>query len=202
MYGKNLNVVEAGIRSMIPENASISSQPLTFEQSRDGAQQTASLVITHSKDWWTFFSEVVLLGGSLAALGYMFSQLVKQAPDADGNLGRKKIAEHVKTAIIKRIEASGRKIRKFSTSTYEDALLDMIVLPNQIAVQFNDIGGLDSVKSDLMETVLVPLMHPGLTSTSRLCAPPLGVLFYGAPGTGKSMMAKAVARETNATFFS
>ncbi|ETO12497.1 hypothetical protein RFI_24881 [Reticulomyxa filosa] len=90
----------------------------------------------------------------------------------------------------------------FGTSSYEDSLLDMIILPNQIEVQFNDIGGLDAVKSDLMETVLVPLMHPDLTNTSRLCAPPLGVLFYGVPGTGKSMMAKAVARETNATFFS
>lgn len=65
-----------------------------------------------------------------------------------------------------------------------------------------DIGGLDNIKRDLTETVLVPLMYPQLTCSSRLCQPPLGVLFYGPPGTGKSMMAKAIARETNATFIS
>jgi len=163
---------------------------------QNSAQQ---LVITHSKDWWSIISEFVLIGGSLAALGYMFKSLIAQQNDPEGN--KKAIAEHCKRVLLAKMQKSGRQISAFNTNTYEDSLLDMIVLPASIEVKFGDIGGLEHIKRDLTETVLVPLIYPQLTGSSRLCAPPLGVLFHGPPGTGKSMMAKAIARETNATFF-
>ena len=132
---------------------------------------------------------------------FVFNQLIsKDANNPEST--QKQVAEHMKQKLIERMRKSGRNITRFNTNSYEDSLLDMIVLPQQIEVRFNDIGGLDNIKRDLTETVLVPLMYPQLTRSSRLCQPPLGVLFYGPPGTGKSMMAKAIARETNATFIS
>ena len=172
-------------------------------QQQQAAIQSATqqLVITHSKDWWSIISEFVLIGGSLAALGYMFKSLISQQQN-DPEQNRKAIAEQCKKILLKKMKKSGRKIVTFNTNPYEDSLLDLIVLPSTINVKFDDIGGLEHIKRDLTETVLVPLIYPQLTGSSRLCAPPLGVLFHGPPGTGKSMMAKAIARETNATFFS
>lgn len=63
-----------------------------------------------------------------------------------------------------------------------------------------DIGGLDPIISSLRESVIYPLVYPHLFPTSSLLAAPKGVLLYGPPGCGKTMLAKALARESGATF--
>ena len=182
-------------------NPHINLRSSSRQQQQAMSNATQQLVITHSKDWWSIISEFVLIGGSLAALGYMFKSLIS-SQNNDPEQNRKAIAEQCKRILLKKMKKSGRQIVSFNTNAYEDSLLDLIVLPSSINVKFSDIGGLEHIKRDLTETVLVPLIYPQLTGSSRLCAPPLGVLFHGPPGTGKSMMAKAIARETNATFFS
>merc|ERR1711892_711948 len=79
------------------------------------------------------------------------------------------------------------------------ALRETIVeVPN---VSWNDIGGLESVKMELQELVQYPVEHPekflkfGMT-------PSKGVLFYGPPGCGKTLLAKAIANECQANFIS
>nr|AJA32494.1 ATPase [Nosema pernyi] len=68
-------------------------------------------------------------------------------------------------------------------------------------VQWNDIGGLEDVKTELRETIQYPITYPekflkfGMT-------PSKGVLFYGPPGCGKTLLAKAVATECQANFIS
>jgi len=67
-------------------------------------------------------------------------------------------------------------------------------------VSFADIGGLEALIASLRETIIYPLTHPSLFSSSTLLAAPKGVLLYGPPGCGKSMLAKALAKESGATF--
>jgi proteasome regulatory subunit len=64
---------------------------------------------------------------------------------------------------------------------------------------YNDVGGLESQKQEVKETVELPLKKPELFKKVGI-DPPKGVLLYGPPGTGKTLLAKAVAHETEATF--
>ena len=77
------------------------------------------------------------------------------------------------------------------------ALREVLVeIPN---VKWNDIGGLLEVKQELIEAVEWPLKYP--ESFKRLgVRPPKGILLFGAPGTGKTLLAKAVANESEANF--
>ncbi|QDA32056.1 proteasome-activating nucleotidase [Thermococcus indicus] len=66
-------------------------------------------------------------------------------------------------------------------------------------VSYKDIGGLDRQLQELREAIELPLRHPELFEKVGI-EPPKGVLLYGPPGCGKTLMAKALAHEANATF--
>ena len=99
---------------------------------------------------------------------------------------------------------------------YEQIIAAEVVPPEDIAVGFDgkwavpvvgicsppaDIGGLGELIEELKESVIYPLTMPHLYSqSSSLLAAPSGVLLYGPPGCGKTMLAKALARESGANF--
>jgi transitional endoplasmic reticulum ATPase len=66
-------------------------------------------------------------------------------------------------------------------------------------VRWSDIGGLDEVKRSLRENVELPLRYPEIYERYGI-KPPRGVLLYGPPGCGKTLLAKAVATESGANF--
>lgn len=68
-------------------------------------------------------------------------------------------------------------------------------------VSWNDIGGLENVKRELQETVQYPVEHPEKFEKFGM-SPSKGVLFYGPPGCGKTLLAKAIANECQANFIS
>ena len=74
----------------------------------------------------------------------------------------------------------------------------MLETPN---VRWSDIGDLDTVKQELIEVVEWPLKYPDLYKHMD-AKPPKGILLYGPSGTGKTLLAKAVAREAQANFIS
>jgi transitional endoplasmic reticulum ATPase len=68
-------------------------------------------------------------------------------------------------------------------------------------VKWEDIGGLEDVKKNLQEMILYPIEHPDKFHKFGM-TPSKGVLFYGPPGCGKTLLAKAVANECSANFIS
>lgn len=68
-------------------------------------------------------------------------------------------------------------------------------------VTWNDVGGLDAVKRRLRELVDRPLRHPHVLASAGL-APHAGILLHGPPGSGKTLVAKALARECGVNFIS
>jgi len=76
--------------------------------------------------------------------------------------------------------------------------MEIIERPN---VRYSDIGGLEDQVQEIREVVELPLKHPEVFRELGI-EPPKGILLYGPPGCGKTLLAKAVAGESQATFIS
>jgi len=85
-------------------------------------------------------------------------------------------------------------------SEYEMLIASQLVDPATINVGFQDIAGLDQLIAELRQTVILPLQRSSLFANSALMSAPKGVLLHGPPGCGKTMIAKAAAREAGARF--
>ena len=94
-----------------------------------------------------------------------------------------------------------------TTEDFDQALKE--VLPSGIRevfveipnVKWDQVGGLEDLKQKLMEAVDWPLSHPAIFTRMGI-NPPKGLLLYGPPGCGKTLLARAVATESKANFIS
>ncbi|XP_062405100.1 peroxisomal ATPase PEX6 [Sardina pilchardus] len=99
--------------------------------------------------------------------------------------------------------ASGVLLLAEDLSVALDTLQEMhsqaLGAPKIPSVRWQDVGGLQQVKKDIMDTIQLPLEHPELAAMGLKRS---GLLLYGPPGTGKTLLAKAVATECSLTFLS
>lgn len=105
-----------------------------------------------------------------------------------------------KLAIGKRVALSQKNLAVIELLPEETdsraRLMEVIDRPN---TSFDEIGGMKQVIMELEESVILPLTHPNRFKKLGI-KPPNGVLLYGAPGTGKTLLVKAIANKTKSTF--
>ena len=107
--------------------------------------------------------------------------------------------ETIDAAILDSMAVTNDHFQTALGQTNPSSLRETVVeVPN---VQWEDIGGLEDVKKSLQEMILYPLDHPDKYVKFGL-NPSHGVLFYGPPGCGKTLMAKAIATECSSNFIS
>ncbi len=114
-------------------------------------------------------------------------------------LPRINIEEEIPPEIMEKIAVTREDFHNALQNIEPSALREVFVEVPE--VRWEDIGGLESVKQELIEAVEWPLKYPEAFEAIN-ARPPRGVLLYGPPGTGKTLLAKAVATESEANFIS
>ena len=150
----------------------------------------------HLKD----LSEVThgFVGADLASLSKEAAMIVlRNAIEKEGI--KLKEDEPLPKELLEKLVITQQDFKEALKIVRPSALREVLIeKPN---VKWIDIGGLASVKQELIEAVEWPLKYP--ESFKRLgVRPPRGILLFGAPGTGKTLLAKAVANESEANFIS
>ena len=84
----------------------------------------------------------------------------------------------------------------------QSLLEDAIGAPQIPTVKWEDVGGLEEAKREILDVVKMPFDHPELFSSQGGGYKRSGVLLYGPPGVGKTLLAKAVATECSLSFLS
>jgi transitional endoplasmic reticulum ATPase len=110
--------------------------------------------------------------------------------DEDGNIPPT-VMDNVKVTTFDFDES----LKSVSPSSMREVLIET---PD---VGWEGVGGMDTVKRELKEAIEYPLKYPEIFMKLKM-KPPKGILIHGDPGTGKTLIAKAVAKETEANFIS
>jgi vacuolar protein-sorting-associated protein 4 len=129
-------------------------------------------------------------------------EYVDRAKILKSHLGGPKSARHVRRPSESK-DTGAADSDAGAVSSEEQELIDTIsgtIVTESPNVKWNDIAGLENVKQALREAIVLPIAKPELFTGAR--KPWSGILLFGPPGCGKTLLAKAAATECKATFFS
>jgi len=111
----------------------------------------------------------------------------------------KDLQDKVPTKILDQIEVKREHFIEAMKFVEPSAMREVLI--NKPTTTWQDVGGLEEAKEKLRELVELPLISPELFKQAGI-KPSKGILLSGASGTGKTLLAKAVANEANANFIS
>lgn len=141
-------------------------------------------------------NEVVGMLVRLTIFGAATYYSIKWVVDAmDPTSKQKGQAKKRAEQLMKRIGVEGVKLTE-----YEMNIASHLVDPQTMKVSWRDIAGLDETINELQDTVILPFQKRHLLAGSKLFQPPKGVLLFGPPGCGKTMIAKATAKASGCKF--
>ncbi|WVQ96631.1 hypothetical protein IAU59_003736 [Kwoniella sp. CBS 9459] len=145
--------------------------------------------------------DVAFFAASQVALYYALRFVLSSIDSSGPSSSSSKKAKAKGKALLSETGLSEAQLASLELDEYESTIAGEIVPASQIDVSFDSIGGLDEIIASMRETVIYPLTFPELfASGGGLLSAPKGVLLYGHPGCGKTMLAKALAKESGATF--
>jgi transitional endoplasmic reticulum ATPase len=160
--------------------------PLTAELKDDGEKDGKLKMIAERTHGF--------VGADLASLSKESAMhaLRKILPDIDIN---EEIPEEVRDKLEITIDDFEEALKNIEPSAMREVFFE---IPQ---IRWDDIGGLTAIKQELIEAVEWPLKYPEAFAAINT-KPPKGILLFGPPGTGKTMLAKATANESEANFIS
>ncbi|KAK6908054.1 ATPase [Kwoniella mangroviensis CBS 10435] len=146
--------------------------------------------------------DVAFFAASQVALYYALRYVLSSLDGGSPSSRSSKKAKEKGKLLLSETGLTDKQLSELELDEYESTIAGEIVPPSKIDVTFDSIGGLDEIINSLKETVIYPLTFPELFASAGggLLSAPKGVLLYGHPGCGKTMLAKALAKESGATF--
>lgn len=115
------------------------------------------------------------------------------------NKSKKKAIEKAED-ILRKLGPNIKRQAVTNLNDYELVIASHLVVPENISVSWDSIAGLDHVCQEIKESLVFPVCHRDIFSGSALYQAPKGVLLYGPPGCGKTLIAKATAKEAGMRF--
>lgn len=142
--------------------------------------------------------DLFFLTGAGLSMYYLISHILN---DPLNDSVKSKELKKKSQGILKKLQTLNPQLKSVTFTEYEKLLLNSLIVPEDILISFDDIGGLSDIIDELRESVILPLTEPDLfVAHQLLIQSPKGVLFHGPPGCGKTMLAKAIAKESGAFF--
>ncbi len=145
----------------------------------------------------------MLKARALAALDRLKEAQVEYRAAVDANPALEDMAlwRRLNVSVLDFPGAEGRpRLRVISNDDTDQSEVVRLLVPEKENLTFDDIGGLDELKKTIHKKIILPYQKPGLFQRFRKKVGG-GVLLYGPPGCGKTLLARATAGECKATFF-
>jgi proteasome regulatory subunit len=179
-YYENLNVLKNQVNALRLQNQALINEKNKILDDFEKMKKSAGIIAIAQE----------IFGDKLVARGYngvvFYVNIPKQFEGKIKNEDRVALAQHTLNIIDVLPQDKDYRSLAFETITKPDT-------------NFKDIGGLENIIKEIEETVFLPLSRPELFEKYGIESPK-GILLHGPPGTGKTMLAKAVANKSKATF--